>query len=108
MVRSRKLIFAMCLFWGAHATAQAQAKLGETRGELLYSTHCSACHSDQVHWREKKLATDWNSLIVEVRRWQANIGLVWSEKEIEDTARYLNTAYYRFGNAGTKGTPGEY
>lgn len=28
------------------------------RGELLYATHCIACHSDKVHWRDKKLVTD--------------------------------------------------
>lgn len=108
MVRSRKLVFAMCLFWCAHTPAHAQVKHGETRGELLYSTHCSACHSDQVHWREKKIATDWNSLVVEVHRWQATIGLGWSEEEIEDAARYLNTVYYRFPAAGTKGSSGGY
>ena len=108
MIPSRKLFFAMCLFWGVHAPAHAQAKHSETRGELLYSTHCSACHSDQVHWREKKLATDWNSLIVQVRRWQANIGLVWNEEEIEDTTRYLNAVYYHFPVADTKGSPGGY
>ena len=33
-----------------------------SRGELLYSKHCIACHTAQVHWRDKKLATDWKSL----------------------------------------------
>lgn len=108
MALSMKLVFATCLFWGVHAPAHAQATHSQTRGEMLYSTHCSACHSEQVHWREKKLATDWNSLIVQVRRWQANIGLIWSEAEIEDTARYLNGAYYRFTVIDTKGSTGGY
>ncbi|OGS97209.1 MAG: hypothetical protein A3K04_00480 [Gallionellales bacterium RBG_16_56_9] len=108
MVRSGKLVLAMFLLWSLHAPAHAQAKHSETRGELLYSTHCSACHSDQIHWREKKLATDWSSLIVEVRRWQANIGLVWNEAEIEDTARYLNILYYHFPIIDTKGSMGGY
>lgn len=108
MAWSMKLVFAACLFWGVHVPAHAQATHSQTRGEMLYSTHCSACHSEQVHWREKKLATDWNSLIVQVRRWQANIGLVWSEAEIEDTARYLNAAHYHFPVIGTKGPTGGY
>jgi len=33
-----------------------------SRGELLYSTHCIACHTAQVHWRDKKQATDWELL----------------------------------------------
>lgn len=106
MDRSRKLVLALCFFWVIQTPAHAQAKHSETRGELLYSTHCNACHSEQIHWREKRLATDWNSLIVEVRRWQANIGLVWSEEEIEDTARYLNAVYYRFTVTDTKDSVG--
>lgn len=94
--RARCIAIAMCLFCGAQSVAHAQDKYSETRGELLYATHCIACHNEQVHWRERKRVTDWGSLIMEVRRWQANIGLFWSEQEITDTARYLNAAYYRF------------
>jgi len=72
-------------------TAQAQS-----RGELLYSTHCIACHSSQMHWRDKKLATDWNSLKAQVRRWQAAAMLGWREDDIVDVARYLNSSFYHF------------
>ncbi|TAN80072.1 MAG: hypothetical protein EPN14_05620 [Gallionella sp.] len=98
----------MCLCWGVHTPVYAGAEHGEARGELLYSTHCGACHSGQIHWREKKLAADWDSLAAQVRRWQANIGLAWNEEEIEDTAHYLNAAYYHFPTAGAKGSPGNY
>lgn len=98
-----KLAVAMCLLCGVHVPAHAQGQRSEARGELLYVTHCSACHSEQVHWRKKKLVTDWSSLLDQVRRWQANIGLDWSEEEIRDAARYLNDAYYRFGINGKKG-----
>ena len=100
MTVSRKLAFALCLLWGTHTLAHAQVKHSEERGELLYSTHCNACHTSEVHWRKQKLATDWSSLKAQVRRWQANIGLVWSEEEITDVARYLNAAYYDFLNTG--------
>lgn len=96
MTVPRKLVFALCLLWGAHTLAHAQAKHSEERGELLYSTHCNTCHTSEVHWRKQKLATDWSSLKVQVRRWQANIGLVWSEEEIADVANYLNAVHYRF------------
>ncbi len=65
------------------------------RGELLYATHCIGCHSTQVHWREKKLATDWGKLLAQVQRWQANANLGWSEDEIFEVARYLNALFYR-------------
>ena len=75
--------------------ASAQA---EPRGELLYSTHCIACHTAQVHWRDRKLATDWNGLVAQVRRWQATGMLGWSEDDILDVTRYLNDHYYRFAS----------
>lgn len=90
-------IFALWLATLA-ASAQAEApRTGDaTRGELLYATHCMACHSDQVHWRDKKLVTNWGSLQSEVDRWQTLSGLRWSPQDIADVARYLNTTYYRY------------
>jgi len=67
-----------------------------SRGELLYKTHCIGCHTTQMHWREKKLGTDWASLRAQVALWQANTGLGWSDEEIAEVTRYLNTHYYHF------------
>ena len=80
---------------GAIAVA-AQPVPDNSRGELLYSTHCIGCHSAQVHWRDKRLATDWASLRMQVFRWQMNTGLAWSDEEIVAVTRYLNDLYYRF------------
>lgn len=96
MIRANKLAFALCLFWGVHALAHAQVEQTRTRGELLYSTHCNACHTAKIHWRDKKLAADMDGLKIQVRRWQGNIGLDWTEEEITDVVRYLNAVYYRF------------
>jgi mono/diheme cytochrome c family protein len=74
------------------------------RGALLYETHCVACHDKQVHWRDKKLVSDWPSLVAEVRRWQANVGLRWPDATIEEVARYLNRAFYRFPDQARKQT----
>ena len=103
MTRSNKLIFSLCLFWSMHASAHDQLKHSESRGGLLYSTHCNACHTSEVHWRDQKLATDWNSLKAQVRRWQTSIGLVWSEEDITNVAHYLNAAYYKFPVTDQKG-----
>lgn len=78
------------------ADADIQQVQGPTRGELLYSTHCIACHSAQVHWREKKLATDWTTLRSEVRRWQAVLGLGWDDHDVTLVAQYLNALYYHY------------
>ena len=67
-----------------------------SRGELLYETHCIACHSAQVHWRDKKLAKDWKSLQAEVDRWQRFSNLGWGVDDVAAVARYLNALHYRY------------
>jgi hypothetical protein len=70
--------------------------MAQSRGELLYQTHCIACHSTQVHWREQRLAADWESLRAQVQRWQAVASLDWREDDVNAVARYLNDRYYGF------------
>lgn len=82
------LLAALCL-WAAAAQAQS-------RGELLYTTHCVACHTTQMHWRDKKQATDWPSLKAQVQRWQANARLEWSDADVTEVARFLNDTIYHY------------
>ena len=95
-------IFTVCLCFGANAMALAETIPNEARGGLLYSTHCSACHTSTIHWREQKLATDWKSLKAQVNRWQRYTKLRWSEEDIIDVTSYLNTYYYNFISAEPK------
>ena len=74
----------------------AAAQAPESRGQMLYGNHCIACHTTQMHWRDRKLVTDWASLKVQVRRWQGAAQLNWNEDDIDDVARFLNDAFYRF------------
>lgn len=85
--RTGLLVFAL---YGGLAAAQ------QGRGELLYTTYCDACHTVQVHWRAKKAATDWRSLVAEVRRWEANAKLEWSSSDVQAVATYLNARYYHY------------
>jgi mono/diheme cytochrome c family protein len=78
------------------APVAAQQKVSPTRGELLYTVHCVECHNARVHWRDQRLATDWTTLRAQVRRWQGVQKLKWSEADITEVARYLNTYYYEF------------
>jgi hypothetical protein len=66
------------------------------RGAMLYDNHCIQCHTQQVHWREKKMAIDWKSLITQVDRWQRTSGLQWNKNDIEEVSHYLNSKYYHF------------
>lgn len=88
--------FVACFFAGYPAAASAQGAAQPSRGELLYTTHCIACHTTEIHWRQKKLAVDWESLERQVRRWAGNAGLAWTDADIAEVARYLNATYYRY------------
>jgi mono/diheme cytochrome c family protein len=95
---SRVWLLAVTAF--ATASGFASAAEAESRGSLLYATHCTACHTSKQHWREKKLATDWNSLEMQVRRWQAAAFLDWRDEDIQAVTRHLNDRYYRFEPTG--------
>ena len=95
MIRRLLLAFLFASF-GNFASAEEPTMRDIMRGELLYSTHCSECHNAQVHWRERKIVTDWPSLQIEVHRWQGVLSLGWSNGDIDEVAQYLNALYYRF------------
>ena len=90
------MLAALVLVAATFGDALAQPVESPSRGQLLYETHCIACHSSKVHWRAKRLATDWASLKVQVRRWQAVQALGWSDADITDVASYLNILFYRY------------
>jgi mono/diheme cytochrome c family protein len=90
-----RVLFAAVLLQAA-LPLHAQTLVPSSRGELLYATHCIACHTKQVHWRDQRIVTDPSSLTAQVARWQKNTGLNWSSEEIQDVARYLNATVYRF------------
>ena len=77
------------------AADQAQAA-DAARGKALYSTYCAECHTTEVHWREKRLASDWATLTFQVRRWQDNSGLDLNQDDIAAITTYLNGLYYHY------------
>lgn len=92
----KSILALLFILSGNLAYAGAQFPRDATRGELLYSTHCITCHNVQVHWRSRKLATDWISLKGEVRGWQEVSGLGWVDDDITEVARHLNALYYHY------------
>lgn len=77
-------------------TAHVAAASRLERGELLYNNHCLACHTEQMHWRERRLVTDLDTLAAQVRRWQGVSRARWNEEDIEAVVRYLNRTVYQF------------
>ena len=56
-----------------------------------------------MHWRGRKLVTDWPSLKEQVRRWQAVQRLNWSEDDIVQVSRHLNSLFYKVKETGAVG-----
>jgi mono/diheme cytochrome c family protein len=90
----RSILVVLFVLFGS--LANAQPVRDPARGELLYSTHCIACHDLQVHWRDKRLVRNWMGLRAEVRRWQKISSLGWNNEDIAAVAQYLNTHYYHY------------
>ena len=100
-----KILIALtgtALMFAVTVVASQSAGTGEPRGELLYSTYCIGCHTTQVHWREKRLATDWTSLKLQIYRWQQNVAPGLGQDDADAIARYLNGLYYHFPATDTK------
>ncbi len=95
MLRKLALVVVFGLA-GNLAALGAEPARDASRGELLYTTHCIACHTTQAHWRDRKIATDWKGLEAQVRRWQGATGQKWNESDISEVAGYLNTLYYHY------------
>ena len=87
---------ALTALAGVSALSNAQSASSETRGQLLYNTHCISCHTTQMHWRNDRQAFDWGSLKEQVRRWQGNAGLQWGDADIIEVARHLNDTIYNY------------
>jgi mono/diheme cytochrome c family protein len=90
------MVAALASMLAATLVAGQGSGMGDPRGELLYSTYCIGCHTTQAHWREKKLATDWDTLRYQVRRWQRNAAPGLNDDDISAIARHLNDLYYHF------------
>ena len=67
------------------------------RGRQLYETHCSDCHYQRVHQRErdKSLVRSMEDLRGQVARWAPQTRRPLSSQDLADIVDYLNGSYYR-------------
>lgn len=98
MLRNHSISFAavfiavLCIGLAMRSASGADAQ----RGRALYESRCFNCHSESVHGRKTRVASDFNDVRRWVVRWNDNLGLSWGDEEIDDVAVYLNETYYRF------------
>ena len=79
-----------------HAAAQRIDPEARPRGQLLYENHCMACHESVVHIRSKQGARSLEDLHARVVHWARYMKLPWSEEEVSDVTRFLESRYYKF------------
>ena len=94
--RSKQSILMAAALFALHCLpAQSQPGKSDKIGQLLYESNCLSCHLAKADWREKRLVNDWASMKTEIRRWQVNLGLRWSDEQVDQVAWYLNRRYYK-------------
>ena len=76
--------------------AQEGSAVGSSRGQLLYEPHCIQCHTTQMHWRDQRVARDWQRLREQVDAWEARIGEHWTAEDVDAVARHLNATIYHY------------
>lgn len=86
------VLVALVLLFAARTASGADAE----RGRALYDLRCGSCHSESVHGRQKRVATNFEDVRRWVDRWNGSLGLRWDGEEIDDVAVYLNATYYRY------------
>jgi len=98
----RATLIVVLLYLVAVGPAQAQHRPEYRRGEQLYKAQCDTCHSERIHWRAERQVVDFNGLKYQVRRWQRNVLLDWSEGDISAVSHYLNLRFYFFPAAADR------
>jgi len=87
-----RLASLLILLFPAMAWAQDTA-----RGQVLYETHCGACHYERVHQRVRSEVKGLADLRDTVARWAAQTKHRFTLDELESVVQYLNESHYRFG-----------
>lgn len=72
----------------------------QSRGALLYDTHCQSCHATNIHWRQNSVIKTRADLVRMVDQWREHLHLDWTSDMVNDVVRYLNRRHYKL-NSGT-------
>lgn len=100
--RHAAVLATLAVAFSAAAQTPPAATPAPTRGALLYENHCQACHTTQMHWRDRRVATDWATLRAQVMKWQRTAQLSWPDEDIDEVTRHLNRSIYKFPEPAAK------
>ena len=99
--RIRSFFFLTILMLnGLSATGSIAAPVS---AQTLHNASCRSCHKsimsgdpDAIYVRENRRVNSYVSLQNQVNRCEANIGIDWSQKQINEVIGYLNQQFYKF------------
>ena len=77
-------------------TSNPDDKPKKSRGQLLYETHCIACHESGLHIRERRKAKTIADVNQSVARWVNYQKLGWGYDDTQQVADYLNQHFYHY------------
>jgi len=67
-----------------------------SRGKMLYSNHCHACHESNIHIRAQRKVKKKSDIGYWVNRWSTHLKLNWKQADRQQVIDYLNQTYYKF------------
>lgn len=91
----KRTLLLLIVSYGLWLSAPAQPA-SPLRGMSLYENHCTVCHTSQVHIREKRKGKSLALVEAWIRRWAGELQLEWSDEEVKEVLRYLNSRYYKY------------
>ena len=91
-----RLVLVFAIFCSVFLSQPVFAQLSPLRGMELYENHCTACHTSQVHIREKHKAKSLAEVESWIRHWMAELKLPWTDEEVKEVLTYLNQRYYQY------------
>ncbi|MBI3560813.1 MAG: cytochrome c [Gammaproteobacteria bacterium] len=72
-------------------------------GKALHDANCIQCHARMqggdgsgIYTRKDRSVQDFAGLTRQVSRCKSNMGLTWTDQEVDAVADYLNNSYYKF------------
>ena len=65
-------------------------------GKELVQENCINCHGSELYTRKIRLVKSRSNLTTQVQRCELALDLNWFDKDVENTAEFLNQEFYHF------------
>lgn len=68
----------------------------EAVGKQLHDTHCQQCHDNSIYTRKNSIIQSLPELQARVEFCESANNKHWSDTQIEQVIKYLNSAFYKY------------